>query len=105
MVSNNLLVLADFVKQTKEALNSLRNWLFSYINRSTVMPIPFEKKLFLKIWVIVLAATALVFVGAVLFFDYELTTADPICSPIAAALLAYFLHLMFYNPETAEKKD
>ena len=69
------------------------------------MPIPFEKKLFLKIWVIVLAATALVFVGAVLFFDYELTTADPICSPIAAALLAYFLHLMFYNPETAEKKD
>ena len=78
---------------------------FLIFHKSISMPIPFEKKLFLKIWVIVLAATALVFVGAVLFFDYELTTADPICSPIAAALLAYFLHLMFYNPETAERKD
>lgn len=77
---------------------------FKLHNIWSPMPIPFEKKLFLKIWVIVLAATALFFLGAVMFFDYELTTADPICSPIAAALLAYFLHLMFYNPETAEKE-
>lgn len=67
------------------------------------MPLPFEKKLFLKLWVIVLALTALFFIVAVAGFDYELTTADPICSPIAAGLLAYFLHLMFSHPDNSDK--
>jgi|GEM_PF-1074216 len=67
------------------------------------MPIPFDKRLFLKIWVIVLALTAGVFIVAVLAFDYELTTADPICSPIAAGLLAYFIHLMYTHPDDSDK--
>lgn len=63
------------------------------------MNIPFEKKSFLKYWVIVMAAVAVAFIVAVLAFDYELTTADPICAPIASALLGYFLHLMFWPSE------
>lgn len=64
------------------------------------MNIPFDKKSFLKYWVGVLAAVTLAFLVAVFAFDYELTTSDPIFAPIASALLAYFLHLMFWPNES-----
>ncbi|MCB9230134.1 MAG: hypothetical protein H6581_00605 [Bacteroidia bacterium] len=60
------------------------------------MNIPFDRTRFLKYFLGVLAFTALLFLVAVFGFDYEMTTADPFCAPIAAALLAYFLHLMFW---------
>lgn len=63
------------------------------------MNIPFDKKSFLKYWVIVMACVATAFLVAVFAFQYELTTSDPIFAPIASALLAYFLHLMFWPNE------
>lgn len=61
--------------------------------------IPFNRGLFWKMFALVLTITALTFLVSVKFFDYEMTKADSLCSPLAAALLAYFLHLMLWNPE------
>lgn len=69
------------------------------------MRIPFDRARFLKYFVGVLAAVALTFVVANMAFDYELTTADPICAPIASALLAYFLHLLFWPMEEREMEQ
>ena len=41
----------------------------------------------------------LLFIGAVVFADYELTSADPICAPFAVVLLAYIFHLALWNPK------
>ena len=64
-----------------------------------MLNIPFERKSFFKFLIGILALTALGFLVSVLGFEYEMTTADPFCAPIAAALLAYFLHLMFWPEE------
>ena len=62
--------------------------------------IPFNKPLYLKTLAIVTVALALLFIIAILLFDYEPTTADPFGAPVAAMLLAYLFHLAFWNPET-----
>lgn len=64
--------------------------------------IPFFKQLFLRCLIGVLAALVLTFAVSVLFFEYEMTTADVFCSPIAALLAAYFIHLMLVNPDSEE---
>lgn len=60
--------------------------------------IPFNKALYLKILGPVTAITGLIFAIAVIGFDYQFTTADPFCAPVAIALLTYFFHLAFWNP-------
>lgn len=62
------------------------------------LDIPFNKSLYVKVLVVVLAAVAVAFVVAVFALGYEPTSADPWCAPIAAGLLAYFVHLMLWNP-------
>lgn len=65
--------------------------------------IPFNPKIFFKILPLCLLLDILVFVVAVMVFDYELTKADPPCSAIAAALVAYIVHLMLWKPGEKEE--
>ncbi|MDZ4844298.1 MAG: hypothetical protein SH857_01980 [Chitinophagales bacterium] len=62
--------------------------------------IPFNKPLYLKTLGVVAVVIVLLFVVAIICFDYEPTTADPFGAPVAAVLAAYFFHLAFWNPET-----
>ena len=61
--------------------------------------IPFNPKLYFKILPICLLLTVMIFVIAIFIFSYELTDADPPCSAIAAALVAYIVHLSLWKPE------
>lgn len=59
--------------------------------------IPFNKGLYFKVLVGVLISVILVFAVAMLAFDYELTTADPVGATISSFLLAYLVHLMLWK--------
>jgi len=60
--------------------------------------IPFNPSLYFKVLAVVTIVILLVFAGAIIIADYEVTSADPIGAPIAIILLAYFFHLALWNP-------
>ena len=60
--------------------------------------IPLNKKLYLKVFVVVFTLVVVGFLTAVLAFNYELTPSDPFGSFISSLLLAYLVHLMIWQP-------
>jgi len=61
--------------------------------------IPFNPRLYFKILPVCLLLTVLIFVVAIMGFEYELTNADPPCSAVAAILVTYIVHLMLWRPD------
>lgn len=61
--------------------------------------IPFNKKLYIKTFLVVFSLVTGGFVIAALFFGYEFTNADPFGVPVSSLLGAYIVHLMIWNPE------
>ena len=61
--------------------------------------IPLNKKLYLKVFVVVFTLVAAGFLTAVFAFGYELTPSDPFGSFISSLLLAYLIHLMIWQPD------
>jgi len=56
--------------------------------------LPFDKKMFFKLWAMVALCFIIGFLIAVSFFDYEVTTADPFGTVIASAIMAYMFMII-----------